>query len=95
MNDPQITGAIISLLGLIATAIIGGMFALFKQSANQRNGDDKMVDTFRSQIRNSENILGEVRSMREDMREILLVISNNQKEVMIELIRQGKLGGKP
>lgn len=95
MNDPQITGAIISLLGLIATAIIGGMFALFKQSANQRNGDDKMVDTFRSQIRNSENILGEVRSMREDMREILLVISNNQKEVMIELIRQGKPGGRP
>ena len=95
MNDPQITGAIISLLGLIATAIIGGMFALFKQSANQRNGDDKMVDTFRSQIRNSENILGEVRSIREDMREILLVISNNQKEVMIELIRQGKPGGRP
>lgn len=79
MNDPQVTAAIISLLGLITTTLITGIFVLVRKAPSGA--------TMERQSMHIEMMMGEMKGLRTDTRDILRQQLENQKEVMMELIK--------
>ena len=90
MNDPQITAAVISLMGLIATALIGGVFLLVKQGNTRIESmapllrlEEMQTEAINRSAQLTSTVLNEIKVLREDMRDVL----KDQKEITMALIK--------